>query len=269
MRAGFFQFDCKPRQRERNLEKVAQGLKLNQVDLLVLPELFSTGYFFADAGEAMLFSEEIPEGKTTQSLIGLAESFNCYIVGGVLEKGRQKPYNSAVVVGPSGFIGKHRKLHLTGLEEEIFSRGEEASIFSFRGIKIGLAICYDLWFPELCRLFLDAGVSLICNPANYGGDMTYDVARVRALENVMGIISANRTGIEMGPEGEERFCGESRIIDQDGKILASGNAEEKLKAVELDFSFSSLSPSQLGADLKKEISLYSGDKIKIREYREG
>jgi len=267
LRAGFFQFDCRYGQPEANRERVKNALKGQEFDLLVLPELFTTGYFFPGPKVAREFSEKIPEGPTTEFLIRLARKHQAYIIAGIAEIGPCSAYNSAVVIGPGGFIGHHRKIHLTGLEAKIFDRGDRISIFDLNGVMIGLAICYDLWFPELTRKFQKNRVQLICHPANFGGTMSLDIARARAIENVAGVITANRIGVENSPEGEERFRGESRIIDCQGEILAGAGSNEALIIEEFNLPVAD-NPLQLGADLQEEISLYSSGRIKLQTYQE-
>ena len=267
VRAGLYQFDCRFGQIEENTIAVENALRGEAFDLLVLPELFTTGYFFAGPEEALQLSEPIPDGPTTQFLARLAKGHQAYIVAGLAETGRDRAYNSAVVVGPNGYMGHHRKIHLTGLETGIFAPGNRGSVFSLGGIRVGLAICYDLWFPELTRQYLRMDVQLICHPANFGGSMTLDVARARAVENVSAVITANRIGVEEGPEGKESFRGESRIIAPSGDILNQAGGEEALLWADLSFSRPG-SPRQLGADLGEQMRRYSSGQIRIREFRE-
>jgi len=266
MKIGFYQFDCKFGQKEDNREKVRKTFEDKEFEIMVLPELFSTGYFFRDPQEALEMSEEIPEGETTDFLIELANKHQAYIIGGVAEKGEDKPYSSAVVVGPEGYIGHHRKINLTGFEQEIFAPGKGINIFNLGEIKIGLAICYDLWFPELTRIFLHHGVQLICHPANFGGPMSPVIARARAIENVMNIVTANRVGTEKGPDGDETFRGESLIVGPSGKILARAERGEEIVIKDIKISLPQEKPVQLGGDLFNQIRHYSPGNLEIKEW---
>ncbi len=267
LRAGSYQFDCLFGQIEANTIAVKNALQGEEFDLVVLPELFTTGYFFAGPEQALQLSEPIPEGPTTQFLMRLANRHRAYIVAGLAETGRNRAYNSAVVVGPNGYIGHHRKIHLTGLESGIFARGNRATVISLDGVRMGLAICYDLWFPELTRQYVRHDVQLICHPANFGGSMTLDIARARAVENVSAVITANRIGTEEGPDGKESFRGESRIIAPLGDILNQARNEEALLWADLSFPRSGR-PRQLGADLGEQMSLYSSGQVRIHEFTE-
>ncbi len=268
MRLGYFQFDCKFGAREENLERVWKKLKGETFELLVLPELFSTGYFFRDPEDAMARSEEIPHGPTTEFLVDLARCHQAFIVGGIAERGEERAFSSAVIAGPGGFVGRHRKLNLTGWEQKIFAPGSSINIFQLDRVRVGLALCYDLWFPELARIFLQQGVNLICHPANFGGPMSPIIARARAIENVMTVITANRTGKEQGPEGWESFRGESMIVDSLGEIRARAGNEEELKVVDLKVTPPPDKPLQLGADLLAEVARYNHPgRLEIREWQ--
>jgi len=267
MRLGFFQFDCKRENREKTLEKIWNRLQGESFDLLVLPELFSTGYFFSGPQEALKESEEIPGGPTTRFLADLAREFAAYIIGGIAEKGEARAYSSAVVAGPEGYIGHHRKINLTGWEQKIFTAGRGINIFQLGQVRVGVALCYDLWFPELTRVFLEQKVQLICHPANFGGPMSPVISRARAIENVMAVITANRTGTEKGPEGEETFRGESMVIDQEGAIKIQAGKAEELQIIDLEIDSRPEKPEQLGADLFQQIARYSPQRLEIREWQ--
>ncbi len=266
MKTGFLQLDCRREGRDINFNRVQELTRGVDFDLLLLPELFSSGYFFADKEQALQESEFIPGGPTTEFLWDLAREHQAIIIGGLPEKGPQRAYNSAVVVDPTGYRGHHRKIHLTGWEQGIFAPGETINIFSVGGLRLGLAICYDLWFPEMTRVFLQEQVQLICHPACFGGSMTLDIARARALENVMSIITANRVGWEEGPEGPEKFRGESRIINPAGELIKEAGDQEGLFVVDMDFPARPSQPRQLGADLLAEVQLYRTGAFRVQAW---
>ena len=119
MRVGFFQFTPRFGEVSNNLDKVVETLDRADADLIVLPELFASGYQFVSQQEAITLSESVPDGPTTQRLIDLAKRRRMVIVAGLAERAGTACYNSAVVVGPSGFIGCYRKTHLF-FEETLF-----------------------------------------------------------------------------------------------------------------------------------------------------
>ena len=120
MKVGFVQNDPPFGEVEKNLEHVVRALSGQKADLFVLPELFTTGYQFTRREEALELAEPIPDGNTTKALLDLAKKIDSHIVAGIAELEGDAVYNSAVVVGPNGFIGRYRKAHLFDTEKEIF-----------------------------------------------------------------------------------------------------------------------------------------------------
>lgn len=223
MRVSFYQFDIEFGEKKRNQKMVYGMLSDQNFDLLVLPELFTTGYSFLSKDEARTYAERIPEGESTRRMINFAAKTNAYVVGGIVERVGDKVYNSAMLVSPDGYIGKQRKVHLTKVELPIFDRGSDFTVFDLDGVKIGIVICFDIWFPEICRYLAVNNAQIICHPANFGAESTLNIARARALENKVFVITSNRIGEETRTI-DAHFLGRSRIIADDGEILrqASG-----------------------------------------------
>lgn len=236
MRVGFFQFQIAFADRRSNLDRVASALSANAsaFHLLVLPELFTTGYLLGSRAQARTLAESVPDGRTTKALIEIARRHDGYLVGGIVERDHNRVYNTAVVVGPDGFIGKHRKLHLTRLEIPLFDRGRDLEVFNLRGVRIGVLLCFDTWIPEAARGLAMKGAQIICICANFGGPQTLDIAKVRSLENKVYTITANRIGNESRNGIEATFCGESQIVDDCGGVLYRADGREALQIVEID-----------------------------------
>ena len=116
MKISCYQFDVKYKDTKSNLEKASLKISKIKSDLIILPELFTTGYYFDKKSDLVKLSEKIPEGETTQKLIALAKKFNKFIIGGISEIEKGNLYNTAIIIGPEGFIGKHRKVHIPKLE---------------------------------------------------------------------------------------------------------------------------------------------------------
>ncbi len=109
MRVGFYQSDVTPGDRRGNLDRMAAALSGESFDLVVLTELFATGYGFADRTDVAAQSEAVPAGLTTGALIDIARSTRAFIVGSLVEADGDRCFNTAVVAGPHGFVGRHRK----------------------------------------------------------------------------------------------------------------------------------------------------------------
>ena len=154
MRVGFFQFAPRFGEVSHNLDKIVETLDQADADLIVLPELCASGYQFVSQQEVMTLSESVPNGPTTQRLIDLAKRRRMTIVAGLPERAGAACYNSAVVVGPSGFIGCYRKTHLFFEETLFFTPGDTG----FQVWDIGLSQDRR---HDLFRLVLSGGGSYV------------------------------------------------------------------------------------------------------------
>ena len=124
MRIGFLQFEPVFGEVIRNLDAAVTRLEKVDADVIVLPELFASGYQFTSDEEVHRLSETVPDGPTTRSLTDLAKARRMIIVAGLPERSGNRCYNSAVVVGPNGFIGCYRKTHLFFEETLFFDPGD-------------------------------------------------------------------------------------------------------------------------------------------------
>jgi predicted amidohydrolase len=163
----------------------------------------------------------------------IAKKNNCHIIGSIVESEHGNYYNTAVVVGPQGYIGKHRKIHLPDDEKRLFSRGENLEVFDINGVQVGVIVCFECWFPEASRTLATKGAQIIVHTANIMSESTFDVVRVRAMENGVYLVCANRIGSESNDETSYNFRGESRIIDRQGNLLTVSGVMEDLQVVEI------------------------------------
>jgi predicted amidohydrolase len=191
-------------------------------DLVVLPELFNTGYQFVSREEVEALAEDIPSGATCREMIGLARKNHMILVFGLAEKAGASLYNSAAVVGPEGFLGKYRKTHLFFEEKRFFDPGDTGfQVFDVGQARIGVMICFDWLFPESGRILALLGADIICHPANLVLPHCQHAMVTRSLENGVFTITANRIGIESrGNKAPLTYTGESQIVDNRGKIIA-------------------------------------------------
>lgn len=231
MKAGFFQFEPIFGDLKKNVEKVASTLMKEDFDLLVLPELFNSGYQFISQQEVEELSETIPDGYTTTVISDLAKSKGCYIVFGLPEKAAGKYFNSAVISGPEGFIGSYRKTHLFFEENLWFTPGDTGFKVWDTGIgQIGIMVCFDWFFPESARVLTLMGAEVIAHPSNLVLPYCPNGMPTRCLENGVYAITANRTGIEDRQKDNMplHYIGLSQITGTKGEILyrASENNDE-------------------------------------------
>lgn len=231
------QMDCTPYDKEKNLahaeeliaEAAAKGAKL-----IVLPELFNTGYRVELKDREL--SEEL-SGQTTTRLQVLAKKYDAYIAGAILETGAGNTvYDTAIIVSAEGLIGSQRKMHLWGDEVKRFQKGTTIDVVKLPSVTVGLLICYEIGFPEPSRIQVQKGAEILIYPSAFGKARYYawEIAtKSRALENGAFVVACNRCG----QDSDTVFGGLSRIVAPDTTILASAGAEEeRVVCAEIDLS---------------------------------
>ncbi|MYH01098.1 MAG: acyltransferase [Nitrospira sp. SB0675_bin_23] len=227
MKVGYFQTHPEFGEVQRNIEHVASRLGSVECELLVLPEFAFTGYQFVNQEEVRELSERVPDGPTTQACIELARRHQMHIVAGLPEKAGQHCYNSAIVAGPSGFLGCYRKTHLFYEETLFFSPGDSGfKVWDIGPARIGVMICFDWYYPESARTLALQGAEILCHPSNLVLPHCPDAMVTRSLENRVFSITANRTGQQArGGKPPLPFIGKSEVVSPAGCILARAPAD--------------------------------------------
>lgn len=207
-----------PHERLDWLREVLPMVVARQSDLLLLPELFATGY---NIGDQISERAETADGPTAQAIAELAKVHSVAIHYGFAEKDQSHIYNAAQCFGPDGAkLGGHRKLAIPpGFETDHFTRGRGCTLFNYRGIRIATLICYDAEFPETARYVASMGAELILVPTALGsqwGWVAQSMIPTRAYENGVFLAYANSAGEENGMH----FLGQSFIAAPDGNELA-------------------------------------------------
>lgn len=218
--AAAIQYNCIPLKKEENLAVLTRMIRdeANQVaKLIVLPEMCTTGYYFFHRDAAAAMAEEITGGETVGHLVQLCAQHGCYIAAGLMEREGEILYNSAVLIGPEGFIGKHRKLHFFAPDGHWAQEGDlPITAFETPIGKIAMLICMDISFPEAARTARLLGADIICCPVNWFDPVIpSNVWVTRAYENQLFFVVANRLGEEAGFS----FSGGSCVIAPNGVIL--------------------------------------------------
>lgn len=237
MRVGYFQFDPIFGEVKRNLDTVGERLSKVECDLLVLPELFNTGYQFVSADEAKDLAEEVPGGPATRRLIELAAERSMHLVAGLAERAGDRVYNSAVLVGPTGLIGLYRKTHLFFEETLYFSPGDTGfPVFDIGRARVGVMVCFDWFYPESARALTLKGADLIAHPSNLVLPHCPDAMVTRCLENHVFAVTCNRVGAEeRGGKKKLTYIGNSEVVTPNGKILSRARPDQaELAIVEID-----------------------------------
>jgi len=237
MKVGYFQLNPKFGEIEENVKYVLEKLSEVEADLVVLPELFNTGYQFVSKDEVTQLSEDVPGGFTTQCLVSLCNQRDFYVVAGLAEKANHAYFNSAILVGPEGLIGLYRKTHLFAEEKTFFEPGDTGfKVFDIGPAKVGLMVCFDWLFPESARSLALNGADIICHSANLVLPYCPDAMVTRCLENHVFAVTANRIGFEeRGGKKRLTYIGKSEIVSPEGEILLrAGDDNEELAIFEID-----------------------------------
>ncbi len=225
-RVGFLQTSPAFGALEKNIRQIEDLLEGQSAELWVLPEFALTGYDFADVAEVRRYAEEAPGGKSTSWLQSLAEKHRAVFVMGLPEISSGRLFNTAVAVGPKGFIGRYRKLHLFDREKELFEPGDEwLQVFDVGGVKIGMMICFDWIFPETARTLSLRGAQIICHSANLVLSYSQKAMFARSVENGVFTITANRIGTENRTGQQLVFTGGSQILTPQGETLARAGTD--------------------------------------------
>jgi predicted amidohydrolase len=233
--------------RERALAAIAEGVELG-AEVIVLPELVTSGYMFESAEEAASLAVA-PDHEILREWAQLARRHGVIIAGGFAERGEEgQTYNSAAVIDESGLRAVYRKLHLWDREKLWFAPGElPPPVIDTSVGKLSVIVCYDVEFPELTRMVALAGTQLLLVPTNWPlgprpeGERPAEVviAMAAARGNRMAVACADRAGVER----EQPWTGCSTIIGADGWVAAEKAGADAL----------SLGP--VTADLDLELAL--------------
>ncbi len=235
MKIGFLQFSPVFGEKEKNFERVIRLLDGITADLIVLPELFNTGYLFQSKEELRNLAESAKNGETNNFIADLCRKKSCAIAYGFAEKEGENLYNSAILMSPGGVIGLYRKTHLFFEELFIFTPGNLAyEVYEYQKTKIGMLICFDYIFPEAMRTLALKGAQIVLLPANLVLHFCPDAMVTRALENRIFTVLADRTGYEDRHTRKLNFIGKSQIVAPNGEILARVGDEECVKVIEIE-----------------------------------
>ncbi len=210
-----------------NLDAVEQAIAGVRASLLVLPELFATGYSFVDRAELLDLAEPFEGGETTERMKAWSLATGGVIVAGFPERDGDKVYNAAAVVAEGELVDCYRKIHLFGFEHEIYEPGDRPfAVHERGGLRVGTMICFDWMYPEAARTLALRGADVIAHPSNLVlPGWCQQAMLVRALENRVYTVTANRFGTEHRPPRPAlHFTGTSRIANPRGEAVTDAPA---------------------------------------------
>ncbi|RMG24629.1 MAG: acyltransferase, partial [Methanobacteriota archaeon] len=184
LRIGYYQFRPHFGKVQKNLQQVISALQTAEADIIVLPELAFTGYYFQDREEVKHLAEDPYHSSTVETLQALCREKRMHLVTGFAEKAGDKFFNSALLVGPRGIIRVYRKLHLFNEEKHWFDPGDTPlEVDTILDARVGMMICFDWIFPEVTRSLAVLGADIICHPSNLVLSYCQQTMLSRCLEN--------------------------------------------------------------------------------------
>ncbi len=227
MRIALVQFGPMFGERDRNIERLLALCRQNPADLYVLPELAYTGYQFVSAEETRSLADGL-ESPRIGAFKAAARDLDAAIVFGFPEISGASVYNASLAVLPDGRSYLYRKTHLFYKETLYFSPGDTGFVvFEFRGACVGLAICFDWFFPESFRSLALKGADIIAHCCNLVMPYCQKADFAAAVQNRIFIATTNRVGSEQREDERLTFTGESVLVSPKGEYLLRGPVDEE------------------------------------------
>lgn len=231
--------------KSQNIKKAVKFIEEagHKADLVVLPEMFNCPY---QTDLFPLYAEEADESPTLEAVSQAAHKASVYLVAGSIpEREQEHIYNTSFIYDPDGeLIGRHRKVHLFDIdvpgqiqfkESETLTAGEEVTVVETDYGKVGVAICYDIRFPELSRLMALEGAWVLVYPGAFNlttGPAHWEIlSRVRALDNQVYLATCSPTRDE---EASYVAYGHSLVADPWGDVMGEAGEGEKILYQDLD-----------------------------------
>jgi len=236
MKVASIQLEMADRSKAENVEHALAVIdRVPPADLLLLPEIWPSGFFAFDRYEA---ESEALDGPTVKTFRQKARERGCHLVmGSLVERDAGGLFNTTVFIGPDGgIIARYRKIHLFGYQSEetrLLTPGRETVVVDTPWGRSGFSTCYDLRFPELFRRMVDGGAEIFLIPSAWPLvriDAWRLFNRARAHENLAFLVSCNCAGENAG----RRYGGHSMVVDPGGRVLAEGGEGGDIVTAEFD-----------------------------------
>lgn len=220
-----------------NVDKACLRLNRLTSEVVVLPELFSTGYQFKNRAEALELGEDVKTSYAIKRLCEVSKDKGVVISAGFAERAGKKVYNSAVLITHGKIKDVYRKAHLFWNEKNIFDKGNTPfKVHKINGVLYSQMICFDWYFPEVMRKISLMGADIVLHPSNLVLPNCPEAMKVRSLENRVYSITANRIGTEKRIKNSKlTFIGKSQVVDTMGRVLKrAGTKKEETVTAEID-----------------------------------
>lgn len=214
-----------------NLENLSKELTNIKTDIIVLPEMFTTGFCMEPSKVA-----ETMNGLSVSWMIKTAKKLNCAICGSLSIQDKNKYYNRFLFVTPHGIEATYDKKHLFsyGKENEVYTSGSDQTTINYKGWKIKPFTCYDLRFPVWSRNtnHYDLAIYVANWPANRSFAWN-SLLTARAIENMSYVVAVNRVGID---GNSLKYQGDSKVIDPLGETLINLKESNTIKQIDLEIN---------------------------------
>jgi predicted amidohydrolase len=199
--------------------------------LIAFPEQFATGW----DPQSISHSEDL-NGSIVSTLCAFAEEYGIAVLGSFRERTSSRPRNTAVAIGPDGeILTIYAKIHPFSLtkEDEYYQAGETLGLFTLDMVSFGIAICYDLRFPDLFRIYAGKDIHCVLVPAAWPASRSTHweiLIKARALDNQIFVVGINTTG----STPVETFSGGSMVVDPQGKVILHAGMMEGIFLFDVD-----------------------------------
>lgn len=261
--------------KQKNINKAREMIgqaAANGADIVVLPEMFNCPYINEYFPR---YAESYPNGETVKMLAAAARSAAVTLIGGSIpEQDQNQVYNTSFIFGPDGrLLKRHRKMHLFDIdlpgklsfkESDTLSAGNQITVFNTAFCPLGVAICYDIRFPELLRLMALQGAKLVILPANYStttGEAHWELLlRMRAVDNQFFVAGAAPA---RGSKANYTVYGHSMIVNPWGKVIARASEEESIIYADIDLAQVAQVRSELPLLLHRRLDIYELKQIPL------
>lgn len=251
-----------------NARNMIREASINGSKIVILPEMFNCPYSTKAFPE---YAEQYPTGETINMLAETAREEGIYLVGGSIpEEEGGKVFNTSFTFNPLGdMIGKHRKIHLfdvdlpSGLsfrESKTLSPGNQVTVINTAPATLGVAICYDIRFPELSRIMTLRGAQILIFPAAFNmttGPAHWEILfKIRAVDNQVFTIGASSA---RNYNASYISYGNSMVVDPWGDILAKADEKENIIYAEINLEYI--------AKVRRELPLLEHRRVEIYDLK--
>jgi len=214
-------------EKEKNINELIRLMNKEKADLYILPEMAYTGYQITSKEEAQSLADTV-DSENISRFAKFSKEQDCAVTVGFPEKAADgNIYNSSVMITPEGELHIYRKTHLFYKEKLFFAPGNTGfNVHEWRGVKIGLAICFDWYFSESFKTLALIGADIIAHSSNLVMPYCQTVDYARAIENRVYIATANRIGSEARDGEKLTFTGQSVLVSPRGEYLIKAPSDD-------------------------------------------